>query len=127
MKEYYLDRLHWIFRYTSKKFWYCLAKTLCLIVGVPLYAVGFFLEMVFTFINMIFSWIPVLNVVVTFICKVFTLLFGSLFYLCILTDVKRYAAEHPRMSDEEESDEPPTDIAGADETEPAADDDKKND
>ena len=94
MKEYYLERLHWIFRYTSKNFWYCLGKTLCLIVGVPIYAVSFVLEMVLTFVNMIFSWIPVLNVVVMFICKCLITVFGGTFYICILTDLKSYRQCH---------------------------------
>ena len=90
MKEYYLQRLHWIFQYRNKKFFYCLAKTLCLIVGVPIYAVCFCMEMLFTAINMIFSWIPILNVVVMVICKVFVWFFGSTFYICILPDLKEY-------------------------------------
>lgn len=90
MKEYYQQRLYWIFNYTKKNFWYCLAKTLCLIVGVPIYAVMFCVEMVLTAINMIFSWIPVLNVVVMVLCKALITAAGSTFYICILTDLKEY-------------------------------------
>lgn len=90
MKEYYQQRLYWIFHYTGKSFWYCVAKTLCLIVGVPLYAVMFVVEMVITAINMIFTWIPVLNVVVTVICKALITVVGSTFYICILPDLKQY-------------------------------------
>ncbi|MCM1194879.1 MAG: hypothetical protein NC332_02975 [Firmicutes bacterium] len=90
MKEYYLERLHWIFRYTSKNFFYCLAKTLCLIVGVPVYAVMFAVEMILTAVNMIFSWIPVLNVVVTVICKSLIFITDKTFYICILPDIKKY-------------------------------------
>ncbi|MCH5157059.1 MAG: hypothetical protein J1G02_04180 [Clostridiales bacterium] len=90
MKEYYLNRLHWIFNYTGTKWWYCIVKTLCLIVGVPIYAVSFAMEMVLTAINMIFSWIPILNVVVTVICKALITVFGATFYICILPDIKQY-------------------------------------
>ncbi len=90
MKEYYQQRLYWIFHFTKRNFWYCLAKTLCLIVGVPVYAVMFCLEMVLTAINMIFSWIPVLNVVVMVVCKALITVVGSTFYICILTDLKEY-------------------------------------
>ena len=90
MKEYYLQRLHWIFNYRNKNFFYCLFKTLCLIIGVPIYAASFVMEMLFTGINMLFSWIPVLNVVMMVICKAFVWLFGSTFYVCILPDVKAY-------------------------------------
>ncbi|MCM1534160.1 MAG: hypothetical protein NC099_05860 [Corallococcus sp.] len=90
MKEYYLERLHWIFRYTSKNFFYCLAKTLCLIVGVPVYAVMFAVEMILTAVNMIFSWIPILNVVVTVICKSLIFITDKTFYICILPDIKKY-------------------------------------
>ena len=101
MKEYYLQRLHWIFHYKNKKFFYCLAKTLCLIVGVPIYAVCFCLEMLFTGVNMIFSWIPILNVVVMVICKVFVFLFGSTFYICILPDLKEYLEANKKEVDYE--------------------------
>ena len=90
MKQYYLARLHWIFNYTSTKWWYIIAKTLCLLIGVPIYAVCFVVEMVLTFVNMLFSWIPILNVVVMFICKILITVFGSTFYICILPDIKGY-------------------------------------
>ena len=90
MKEYYQQRLYWIFHYSSKNVWYCVAKTLCLIIGVPIYAICFAVEMVLTAINMLFSWIPVLNVVVMVICKCLIIVFGSTFYLCVLPDWKLY-------------------------------------
>lgn len=98
MKEYYLDRLHWIFCYRSKNFWYCLSKTLCLIVGVPVYAVSFAVEMILTFINMLFSWIPFLSVVMTVLCKVLITVFGSLFYINILPDLRAYRLAHNKPS-----------------------------
>lgn len=90
MKEYYAHRFYWIFHYTSKNFWYCLAKTLCIVVGLPIYAAMFCVEMVLTFINMLFSWIPVLNMVVMVVCKSLITVVGSTFYLCILPDLKKF-------------------------------------
>lgn len=90
MKEYYQQRFHWIFRYTSKNFWYCIAKTLCIVVGVPIYSVMFLVEMALTLVNMLFCWIPVLNVVVTVVCKALMSLVGWTFYICILPDIKQY-------------------------------------
>ena len=92
MKEYYSERFHWIFNYTRKDFGYRLLKTLCVVFGLPIYAVAFVIEMLFTAINMIFSWIPILNVVVMVICKAIVWLFGLTFYICILTDLKEYKA-----------------------------------
>ena len=94
MKEYYSERFHWIFNYTSKGFVYCLLKTLCVVFGLPIYAVSFVVEMIFTAINMIFSWIPILGVVVTVICKSIVWLFGMTFYINILTDLKAYKEAH---------------------------------
>lgn len=105
MKEYYLERLHWIFHYSSKNFFYCVAKTLCLVIGVPIYAISFAMEMVLTFINMIFSWIPILNVVVMVICKALIWLFGSTFYICILPDIKAYKEAHKEEPEYEVMDE----------------------
>lgn len=90
MKEYYQARFHWMFNYTKKNFWYCLAKTLCVIVGAPVYAVMFVAEMVLTAVYMIFSWIPVLNVVVGVICKALIFVAGSTFYVSILPDLQEY-------------------------------------
>ncbi len=90
MKEYYQQRFHWIFRYTSKSFWYCIAKTLCIVVGLPIYSVMFLVEMALTLVNMLFCWIPVLNVVVTVVCKALMSLVGWTFYICILPDIKQY-------------------------------------
>lgn len=90
MKQYYLQRLHWIFKYTSNNFFYCLAKTLCLIVGAPIYAVMFVVEMLLTAINMILGWIPIVGVVVTVICKAIIWIVDKPFYICILPDIKVY-------------------------------------
>lgn len=102
MKEYYLERLQWIFRYTSKNFFYCLVKTLCLIVGVPIYAVMFAVEMVLTFINMIFSIIPILNVVIGVICKAIVFVIDKTFFICILTDIGKWRVTHKKDADEVE-------------------------
>ncbi len=93
-KHYYNERLQWIFRYTSKNFFYCLAKTLCLIVGIPVYAVMFVLEMVFTFVNMLFCWIPILGMVVGVICKSIIFVVDKAFFICILTDIGKWIQAH---------------------------------
>ena len=90
MKQYYSERFNWIFNYTRKDFLYCLLKTLCVVLGLPIYAVAFVVEMIFTAINMILGWIPILGVVVTVICKSIVWLFGMTFYINILTDLKAY-------------------------------------
>lgn len=90
MKKYYKERFGWIFRYTSKNVFYCIAKTLCIIIGLPIYSVMFAVEMILTGINMLFSWIPILNVVVTVICKSLIFLTDKTFYICILTDIKKF-------------------------------------
>lgn len=101
MKQYYLERLHWIFNYTSKSFFYCLAKTLCLIIGVPIYAVMFAVEMVLTFINMLFCWIPILGMVVGIICKAIVFVIDKTFFICILTDIGKWKDAHKEEPDYE--------------------------
>lgn len=90
MKQYYAERFGWIFRYTSKNFFYCLAKTLCIIIGLPIYLVMFVVEMVLTAVNMLFCWIPIINVVITTICKAIIWVISKTFYICILTDIKKF-------------------------------------
>ena len=105
MKEYYSERFHWIFNYTRKDFLYCLLKTLCVVVGLPIYAVSFVIEMIFTAINMLFCWIPILNVLVTVICKAIVWLFGMTFYINVLTDLKAYKETHTVQYDVEDATE----------------------
>ena len=90
MKEYYLNRFKWIFNYTSNNFFYIIGKTVCLLVGLPIYLAVFAVEMVLTFVNMLFCWIPILSVVVTVICKGTILIIDQLYYICILTDLRNY-------------------------------------
>lgn len=122
MKEYYQQRFYWIFHYTSKNFWYCLAKTLCILVGLPIYSVCFVLEMVLTAINMLFCWIPVLNVVVMFICKVLITVFGATFYITILTDLKEYKKVNVGEVDYEEVDDNALNVAEEESTTDSDDD-----
>ena len=117
MKEYYLERLHWIFNYTSNNFFYCLFKTLCLVVGIPLYAVMFVVEMVLTFVNMILGWIPILGMVVTVICKSIIWVTDKSFYICILPDIKAYKQATKQVEYE---------ISDADEKLQSADDETTN-
>lgn len=90
VKEYYLNRFKWIFNYTSNNFFYIIGKTVCLLVGLPIYLAVFAVEMVLTFVNMLFCWIPILSVVVTVICKGTILIIDQLYYICILTDLRNY-------------------------------------
>lgn len=90
VKEYYLNRFKWIFNYTSNNFFYIIGKTACLLVGLPIYLAVFAVEMVLTFVNMLFCWIPILSVVVTVICKGTILIIDQLYYICILTDLRNY-------------------------------------
>lgn len=104
IKRYYRERFGWIFRYTSKNFLYCIAKTLCIIIGLPIYSVMFAVEMILTGVNMIFSWIPILNVVVTVICKSLIFLTDKTFYICILTDIKKFREAMQEQPEYEVSD-----------------------
>lgn len=90
MKHYYQERFHWIFHYTQKTFGYCLLKTLCILVGLPIYLVCFAMEMALVFINMIFGWIPVLGVLVTVLCKILMIAVSFPYYICVLTDLSAY-------------------------------------
>ena len=130
MKQYYSERFRWIFNYTRKNFLYCLLKTLCIVIGLPIYAVAFVVEMVFTAINMIFCWIPILGTVVMVICKSIVWLFGMTFYINVLTDLKEFKAartiqyevvdatdEAPESSNEQEAEQREVDEPRAEEQE----------
>lgn len=90
MKEFYLNRFNWIFNYTSRNFLYVVLKTLCIVVGLPVYCVVFAAEMVLTFVNMLFCWIPVLSMVVTVVCKGVIWLIDKLYYINVLTDLDKF-------------------------------------
>ncbi len=104
IRRYYRERFGWIFRYTSTNFLYCIAKTLCIIIGLPIYSVMFAVEMILTGVNMIFSWIPILNVVVTVICKSLIFLTDKTFYICILTNIKKFREAMKEQPEYEVSD-----------------------
>lgn len=104
IRRFYRERFGWIFRYTSTNFLYCIAKTLCIIIGLPIYSVMFAVEMILTGVNMIFSWIPILNVVVTVICKSLIFLTDKTFYICILTDIKKFREAMKEQPEYEVSD-----------------------
>ena len=91
IKQYYRDRFSWIFSYRKKGFLYGLVKTLCLIVGLPCYLVALVVEFALTFVNALFSWIPLLNVVVQVVCKVVIAIVNIPFYWCVLPDIGAYS------------------------------------
>ncbi len=64
----------------------------------------FAVEMILTGVNMIFSWIPILNVVVTVICKSLIFLTDKTFYICILTDIKKFREAMQEQPEYEVSD-----------------------
>ncbi len=90
MLHHYAERFQWIFRYTSKNFGYCLLKTLCIIVGLPIYLVCFVVEMVLTLVNLIFSIVPGLGLIVMLVCKLLMWVVGKPYYICVLTDLKKF-------------------------------------
>ena len=91
IKQYYADRFRWIFTYRKKGFLYCLFKTLCLCLGLPCYLVAVAIEFVLTFVYALFSWIPLLNMVVQVVCKVAIAVVNMPFYWCVLPDVGAYS------------------------------------
>lgn len=90
MLHHYAERFQWIFRYTRKNFGYCLLKTLCIIVGLPIYLVCFVVEMALTLVNLIFSVVPGLGLLVMLVCKVLMWIVDKPYYICVLTDLKRF-------------------------------------
>ena len=90
MVNHYAERFQWIFKYTSKNFGYCILKTLCIIVGLPIYLVCFVAEMALTLVNLLFSFIPGLGLVVMLICKMLMWIIDKPYYICVLTDLKRF-------------------------------------
>ena len=104
MKEYYSERFSWIFRYTSKNVLYCLAKTLCLVIGLPIYCVMVAVDMVLTFVNMIFCWIPILGMVIGVICKAIIYVIDKTFFICILTDIGKWRQTHKQEVEYDVSD-----------------------
>lgn len=90
MVNHYAERFQWIFKYTSKNFGYCILKTLCIIVGLPIYLVCFVAEMALTLVNLLFSFIPGLGLVVMLVCKMLMWVIDKPYYICILTDLKRF-------------------------------------
>ncbi len=96
MKDFYLDRLKWIFTYRNNTFFYVLAKTLCLIVGVPVYAVLFIVEILSAVLFSLLRYIPVLNVVFQLVFMLLMAIASLGFLINVLPDLKEYQATHKR-------------------------------
>lgn len=94
IKEHFSSRFNRIFTYTSKKWYYCLAKTLCIIVGLPLYVVLIPVDMLLFVVYACFSWIPFVNVFMLFVIKSLSLIWSLGYFIAILPDAKRYIEEN---------------------------------
>ena len=90
MIQHYAERFQWIFKYTSKNLGYCVLKTLCIIVGLPIYLVCFVAEMALTIANLLFSFIPGLGLVIMLVCKMLMWIIDKPYYICVLTDLKKF-------------------------------------
>lgn len=94
MKDYYLSKIRDIFTYTSRRWHYVLFKTLCVIVGAPLFFVLLPLDLLVVFIYALFSWIPVLSIVFLVLCKTLTIVFGAGYYISVLPDARKFVYIH---------------------------------
>jgi len=91
LREYFSSRIKAIFTYTSKKWYYVVLKTLCVIVGAPLYFALIPLDLLTFVLYALFSWIPILNTVVLILCKTLSFVFSVGYYIAILPDAKKFA------------------------------------
>ncbi len=90
MKGQYLEKFQWLFRYTSKNFAYCLVKSLCLVVGLPLFAISFVAQMALLLVNVALHWIPILNILAMLVAKILRPILDLPFALCIAPDIAEY-------------------------------------
>lgn len=98
---YYKGRFQRIFIYTGKKWYYIIAKTLCVAVGLPLYVALLPLDIVNFLIYALFSFIPYLNTFFLFICRTVSIICGAGHYIAILPDAKMYMERHKQELKEE--------------------------
>ncbi|HPG91927.1 MAG TPA: hypothetical protein PK675_00780 [Clostridia bacterium] len=91
LQEYFSSRIKAIFTYTSNKWYYVALKTLCVVIGVPLYFVMVPLDFLTFVLYALFSWIPILNTVMLVLCKLLSFVFSIGYYIAILPDAKKYA------------------------------------
>ncbi|HRX13895.1 MAG TPA: hypothetical protein P5087_02625 [Eubacteriales bacterium] len=91
LQEYFSSRIKAIFTYTSKKWYYVILKTLCVIIGAPLYFALIPLDLLTFVLYALFSWIPILNTVVLILCKTLSFVFSVGYYIAILPDAKKFA------------------------------------
>jgi len=91
LQEYFSSRIKAIFTYTSKKWYYIILKTLCVVIGAPLYFALIPLDLLTFVLYALFSWIPILNTVVLILCKTLSFVFSVGYYIAILPDAKKFA------------------------------------
>ncbi|MDD4833063.1 MAG: hypothetical protein PHI78_05250 [Clostridia bacterium] len=91
LQEYFSSRIKAIFTYTSNKWYYIILKTLCVIIGAPLYFALIPLDLLTFVLYALFSWIPILNTVILILCKTLSFVFSVGYYIAILPDAKKFA------------------------------------
>jgi hypothetical protein len=90
MRDYYITRIRNIFTYTDKRAHYVIFKTLCIIIGAPLFFVLLPVDLLVYFIYALFSWIPVLSTFFLVVCKALSYVCSVGYYIALLPDAKKY-------------------------------------
>ncbi|MDD3831129.1 MAG: hypothetical protein PHW00_00470 [Clostridia bacterium] len=88
--QHYRQRFADIFNYTSRKWWYVILKTICIVVGLPLYIVLIPLDLIVFAIYVIFSWIPFVGSIFLIACRILTTLCSVGYYVAICVDAPMY-------------------------------------
>lgn len=91
--DYYKLRFSRIFAYNSTKWYMVIAKTLCIIVGLPLFVVLIPIDLLFFLVYALLGWIPFLGLFILFICKALSFVWSIGYYIAILPDIKQYIKE----------------------------------
>lgn len=101
MKEHYGSRIRAIFTYTNSKWYYVALKTLCVIVGAPLYFALLPVDFLIFIVYALFSWVPILSVFMLALCKILNIVTAVGYYIAIIPDAKAFINESKRKHAEE--------------------------
>ncbi|MEG1527955.1 MAG: hypothetical protein RR418_02140, partial [Clostridia bacterium] len=123
MRTYYYDRFKRLFTYTSRNFFYCVAKTLCIIIGLPLFVVLIPVDFLIYLVYAIFSWIPYLNMAMLFLCRILSFITGIGYFISVIPDAKKYMQENKQMVEQAEREQNEQFALEADENESNSQDD----
>lgn len=89
----YRNRIVSIITFRSRKWYYCIIKALCALIGLPLYVVLLPVDFLLACVYALFSGVPFLRELFFVVCKCLGYIVAVGYYIGVVPDARHYIAE----------------------------------